>query len=152
MPYGTPFAIGPFAQLAGSVIANLHEMDSQLALDLIENGDALKIILAEALTRPNLDRALIALGKKFEPKSISPILQFIDEVTIAARTTRFVPKNAFVVNMKPGSHMKFKYIVYRFQLHQMVRREGRRADCRNDTSLVCPHASVGIRPSHERNR
>jgi hypothetical protein len=111
MPNGTPLVIGHFAKLAGPVIANLpREMDSQLALEFAGNGDALEIILAEALTRTNLDRALIMLGKKSEPKQAQSILKFIAAITIAARTTQFVPKKSYVVNTEPGSHVKIGYI------------------------------------------
>ena len=73
MSNGTPLSIGPFAKLAGTAIANLpREMDSRLALDFAKNGDALEVVLAEALTRANLDRALVVLGKKQEPKPVSP--------------------------------------------------------------------------------
>jgi hypothetical protein len=57
-----------------------------------------------------IDRALSALGKKPEPKPVSPILRFGGTVVIPARTARFVPKSAFVVNTKPGSRVKISYV------------------------------------------
>jgi hypothetical protein len=111
MSNGTPLTIGHFAKLAGSVIANLpREMDSQLALDFAGNGDALEIILAEALTRANLGRALIALGKKAEPKPLPPILRFGGTIVVPARPMRFVVNKSYVVNTDPGSHVKLGYV------------------------------------------
>ena len=111
MSNGTALEIGSFVSLAGTTVASLpRDMDSQLAQDFSGNGAAMKIILAETLTRANLDRALITLGKKVEPKPTSSILKFITTVVLPARTTRFVPEDAFVVNTKPGSHVKIGYI------------------------------------------
>src|SRR5579872_2764185 len=111
MSNGTPLEIGRFGKLAGAVIANLpREMDPQLALDYALNGDALAVVLKDALTRPNLEGALVGLGKKVEPKPILPILDFIDAVTLPVRTTKFVPKKSYIVNTKPGPHVKFGYI------------------------------------------
>lgn len=65
MKNGTPLTTAQFARLAGTMIANLpREMESDLALDFADNGEALAVILGESLPRENLDRKLAALGKR----------------------------------------------------------------------------------------
>jgi hypothetical protein len=49
-------------------------------------------------------------GKSIEPKPTPSILKFVATVTLPARTTRFVPKTAFVVNTNPGPHVKLWYV------------------------------------------
>ena len=65
---GTPLTTQRFRKFSGVVIANLPEIDSELASDFESNGDAVAIILEGAMTRENLDAALIALGKKRKPE------------------------------------------------------------------------------------
>jgi hypothetical protein len=97
-------------KLSGTVVLNIPEIDNDLAGDLGNNGDAVSLILKVAFTRANLEEALVKLGKLAEPKPTPSILKFIATVVLPARTTRFVPKDAFVVNTKPGSHVKIGYI------------------------------------------
>ena len=63
--HGPPLDLGKFARLAGVMVANIpRDLDPDLADEFSGNGDALAVVLAEGLTRENLDQALAALGKK----------------------------------------------------------------------------------------
>jgi len=110
MSRGTPLTTQKLKKFAGTVTLNLPEIDDDLAGDFGSNGDAVSLILRTAFTRENLDEALMKLGKTSEPKPIPSILKFVATVALPARTTRFIPKTAFVVNTKPGPHVKIGYI------------------------------------------
>ncbi len=105
--HGTPLPIGHFAKLAGVTTANLpREMeDPQLVLDLAKNGDAVEIILANALTRANLDEALAKLGKV--AKKVLNILRFVQAIPLPARAEKFVPKKQYTKN---NPDVQFGYI------------------------------------------
>lgn len=105
--HGTPLPIGHFAKLAGVTTANLpREMeDSQLALDLAKNGDAVEIILAEALTRTNLERALAKLGKV--AKKALDILRFVQTIILPARAEKLDPQKVFTTD---STTIDFGYI------------------------------------------
>ncbi len=70
--HGTPLTTVRLRKLSGTVVLNLPEIDSELALDFSNNADALAIVLERALTRENLDAALVELGKK-RPEPKKPI-------------------------------------------------------------------------------
>jgi hypothetical protein len=110
--HGTPLPIGHFAKLSGAVIANLpREMDDlQLALDLADNGEALRIILLDALTRAKLDRTLAALGKKTEPEPV-PLLQFLaGTITVASTAKLFNVREHFIINTEKSAAVKIPWI------------------------------------------
>jgi len=55
----------------------------------------------------NRDAHRKALGlKPLNP----PLLNFISTIMLPARTTRFVPREKYVVNMEPGKHVKLAYV------------------------------------------
>lgn len=62
MKNGTP--LSQFRRLAGLVTLNLPEIGSRLTRDLVNNSDALALILKESLSRDKLNEALIRLNKK----------------------------------------------------------------------------------------
>jgi len=105
--HGTPLTIGNFAKLAGVTTANLpREMeDPQLAVDLAKNGDAVEIILAEAFTRANLDRAFAKLGKV--AKKVLNILRFVQTVILPARAERLEIRKVFTTK---STNVDFGYI------------------------------------------
>ncbi len=105
--HGTPLTATGLKKFSGTVALNLPEIDDELAKDFGKNGDIVAILLAEAFTRENFEQKLIALGKKQKPQ---PILQYVNAATLAARTAKFVHKEKYVVNTKPGSHVKIRYV------------------------------------------
>jgi hypothetical protein len=77
------------------------ELSEDVADGWHANRESMKRALSEALCPPTV---------KPEPQPVLPILKFIDTVTLPARTTRFVPKDSFVVNTKKSAHVKIGYI------------------------------------------
>ncbi len=105
--HGTPLTTTGLKKFSGTVALNLPEIDDELAKDFGKNGDVVASLLEEAFTRANLERRLIALGKKRKPE---PILRYVATTTLPTRTAKFAPKEKYVVNVRSGSHVKIRYI------------------------------------------
>jgi hypothetical protein len=87
-------------KLIARIAENLPEMDPTTAQGWIENPQALKETLKEALCSP----------KEKVMKEKSSLLQFLDTTTIPATTSKFVAKEKFVINTKCDAPVKISYL------------------------------------------
>ena len=105
MSHGTASQLtvdGAYVEFQLAVLRALpRDIDPDIADGWRNNGQSLARVLREALLPPEKP------ASKPEPQ---PILRFIDEVAISARTKQFVPKESYVVNTKRGNHVKIGYI------------------------------------------